>query len=174
MFSTDKVYAVEVSQANDILSKGYNIYRLIDYRGRIYTRVPETIREWGKQRIRWSENSLIYAIQENKKSLIKFSILFLLSLYLVFFPFLILIHISFFFIGLYLLLYLYLNKIRKVVFSKIVYKKYFKKLSFLFYVKIFLFTYIEIILNIYTTIELLIFGGKKLKARKNLDYEINY
>ena len=47
----------------DILSKGFKIYSLIDYRSRIYTEYPTTLRELILQRRRYIENSFILHYQ---------------------------------------------------------------------------------------------------------------
>ena len=65
-FSENTIYSVEESQANDLLSKGFKIYRLSDYRGKIFTETPATIKVWINQKIRWNENSLFFAWQHKR------------------------------------------------------------------------------------------------------------
>ena len=167
-FSTDKIYAVEASQSDDILSKGYSIYRLSDYRGRIYTKMPSKIKEWVQQELRWNENVIVYSLKHKKKTIIKFLFLLLYSIYIFTFPFLFLIHPTFLLIGLFLLLNIYMNKIRRLIFYRIIYGNDFKNIGLKFFIVIIFYIYIEAIIRTYTAIELLIFRSKKLQQRKNI------
>ena len=167
-FSEDKEYAVERSQAADIVSSGYKIYRLVDYRGRIYTRLPDTLKKWMKQRIRWVSNYIIFAVEKDKKGLIKYLVYFLFSMYILIFPVMILIHVSLFLFGIFILFFIYLKTIRKVFYSKLIYGDFFLKLKFQFFIKSLFYMYIKILSNVYIPIELLLTGRKKHKIRRNL------
>ena len=121
----------------DIYSKGYQSYVLFDYRHQLHIDFPSTVREYFNQITVWIENSLIYWYKNNKLGLIKFLGLFVVSLYCVIFPFLIFINFGLFLIGLFILLHLYLAKIRKLIFFKaVVDKQYYQKFGILFYLKI--------------------------------------
>ena len=167
-FTEDRIYDVEMSQGEDILIKGFKIYRLTNYQGRIYSEFPSTIKAWIKQKIRWNENYLVFSYQLKKINLIKFLFLLIVSIYLLVFPFLILFHFGFTLLGLYILLFLYLIKIRRIVFKKITDKEYFTSLKFKFFLKIIFYIYIEALVYVYFSLESLFFGKKYLKKRKNI------
>ena len=168
-FSENSVYSVEVSQGEDLLSKGYKFYRLTDYRGQVYTKVPDTIKSWIRQKIRWNENSIVYTYQHKKIGLVLYFSSFIISLYLLIFPFLMFFNLSFYLIGIFLLVNLYLKKMRRVLFNKLtIQKEFFKKLNLMFFIKVLFYIYIEALVNVYIIFEMIIFGNKKLKKRKNL------
>jgi len=168
-FSENSVYSVEVSQGEDLLSKGYKFYRLTDYRGQVYTKVPDTIKIWIRQKIRWNENSIVYTYQHKKIGLVLYFSLFIISFYLLIFPFLMFFNLNFGLICIFLLFNIYLKKMRRVLFNKLtIQKEFFKKLNLMFFIKILFYIYIEALVYVYIIFEMIIFGNKKLKKRKNL------
>ena len=166
-FSEGKRYAEDRSRGEDIRSKGFKIYSLVDYRSRLYTEFPDTLNKWINQKIRWNENFLIHAYKNNKKNLLKFLILYINSLILLLFPFLYILHQSFLFISVFLLLNLYCIKIRRTIFRlKSVKSNYRSRLSFSFFIKIIFYIYIEALISFYILFELVF--TKQHGKRKNL------
>lgn len=159
-----------MSRGYDLLSKGYKIFKLTHYEGRIYSYMPDSVKKWIKQKIRWNENNIIYGFQKKEaRRIIKFIIASLFSIYLLIFPVFILFHISFVLLGIFIILNLYLIKIRRLFFYKrSMPKKYRDKYGFIFFFKILFYIYVEIIVHFYILVEILLFGGNKLKKRKNL------
>ena len=92
----------------------------------------------------------------------KFLLLNILSLYLIIFPIFIFFHIGLFLLGILILLSMYLKKIRKIIFYKKTIDKEFQfKLKFVFYIKLILYIYVDALVNLYTLIEIILFGNKK-------------
>ena len=168
-FREDMLIATDRSRGYDLLEKGFKVYCLCDYRGLIHSDVPDTIKEFSRRRIRWLENNLIYASEtKKKKDTITFLILFLSSLYLLIFPVLIFLHFALFLLGLYILLSKYLKRLRRILFFKITRQQQIHaNLSFLFYIKMIGYIFLEAIINVYTFFEFYL-NRKKFKERRNL------
>lgn len=164
-FSQNRIDAEDVSRGEDILKKGFRIYTLTDYRGMIYSNIADKKRIFFRQKLRWDENTIIYAYRNRKYyTIVKFFVLILISVYLFIFPFLLLMHIGLFFIGLLILFSLYLKKLRRILFfNKVIEKRFRKRLSFSFYLKIIYYIYIELIINIFLPFDLIKF---LIKVRK--------
>jgi len=167
-FSEDEVYAVERTQGEDILSKGYRIYRLTDFNGRLNTEFPHKIGKWIRQKIRWNENYLVFSYQHERINLAKFLIIFLISIYLLVFPFLFFFHPSLVLIGLFILFSKYLKKLRRIIYTKLTEIEYFNKLKIAFFIKIIFYIYIEALTYIFIFFESIFKGSKNLEKRKNL------
>ncbi|MFX1429011.1 MAG: glycosyltransferase [Promethearchaeota archaeon] len=167
-FTEDRLTPEDLSRGIDIESKGIRTYHLIHSRSLIHADVPDSIRGFFKQRIRWLQNKLIFSRQsKNYKVLLSSILLFLSSLYLLILPLLIFTHIWLVLLGLYILLNKYLLRIRRILFLKKTRPEMEVKLKFLFYFKIFFYIFIELIVNVYMILEI-IFSRKKFKLRRNL------
>ncbi|MFW9973310.1 MAG: glycosyltransferase [Candidatus Odinarchaeota archaeon] len=166
-FSENRLIPEDLSRGIDIASKGIKIYHLIDSRSLIHSDVPDSIKSFFNQRIRWQQSRLLFSFQsKNKKMFLPSILLFLLSLYLLLFPILIFIHIWFVLIEFYIFFNIYLLRIRRILFFKKTRPEMWSKLKFSFYFKIFFYIFLELIVNIYMMLEI-IFSRKKFKARKN-------
>jgi len=148
-----------------IFSKGFKIYWLTDYRGKIFTLFPDSLKKYVLQEFRWRMNSLTNPYLKNKvKIYIKFFLSFLISMYLFSSPFFVFFNINLALIGLIMLLNKYLKKLRKIVFFKrTVNKKFYEKFGLLFFLKLVFFIYIDEILTFYLGINLLITRNKQPK-----------
>ena len=148
-----------------IFSKGFKIYWLTDYRGKIFTLFPDSLKKYFLQEFRWRTNSLTNPYMKKKvKIYIKFLISFLISMYLLSSPFFIFFNINLTLIGLIMLLNQYLKKLRKIVFFKrTANKKFYEKFGLLFFLKLVFFIYIDVILTFYLGINLLITRNKQPK-----------
>lgn len=162
-FTEEGIIAEDVSAGQDILSKGYKIYSLTSYQSRIYTDFPKSIRELTEQRKRYIQNSYISAkINKNKLKFIKLIALILISIYFLIAPLFLFVNYGLFFIGLFIILFIYIRNIRRYVFFKlIVDKQYYKKFHKLLFIKIFYYIVIELIINVITFFSL-------TTVRKNL------
>ena len=167
-FTENRNIAEDVSRGLDILSKGFNIYSLIDYRSCIYTDFPKTFKELLEQRKRQIENALINSFRNKRvKIILKFLALLLGSLYILVFPLFLLLHYGLFFIGVYILLFMYLKKIRYYIFfRRIVDKKYYTKFRMRFFIKIIFYIYIEMISTILIPFDLILYKKKLKKKNK--------
>jgi len=135
-----------------ILSKGYKIYWLNHYNSSIYTFFPDTLKTYFKQEIRWRKNLLFDPWEKHKKmTIFKFVLLIIYSFIIVSIPvFLILNYFLFASIGLILFLNKYLIKIRRYIFLKITMNKTVnQKFDLLFFMKLFLYIYLDAILTLY-------------------------
>jgi len=92
-----------------------------------------------RQNIRWVQNAFFFRFYKTKgKTIIRFIALILFSFSLLVFPFLIFINYHIFIIWLLLLMYIYLKKIREVIFFKRTTDvNYYGKLGLMFYFKIY-------------------------------------
>jgi len=151
-----------------IINKGYKILKIyhpievFDY--------PEKIRVFISQNVRWIENSLLFRYRNNKIKFIKAIFSLFMGIYILIFPFFILLNFGLFMIGLCLLLNFYLKTIRYYTFYiKTKEQKEFQKTHFIFFIKIFYYIYIEIIIKILSFFEL-IFNKKKYRERKNISH----
>jgi glycosyltransferase involved in cell wall biosynthesis len=150
-FSEEEKFATDKSMAIDIHNAGYKIYHLIHYKSRMQNLgMPITFKTWKRQRTIWLTNKMIYSFKFKKiKIVLKFFFLIIASLYLLVFPILIIFSINLFMLGIYLFLWIYLKKIRKIIFYKKTTKKQYQyKIKNIFYLKLIGFYYMEIIINI--------------------------
>ncbi len=164
-FSEDKIYATDISMGNDFLNKGYKIYRLVDWRGRIYVDYYDTFKEYAKQKIVWAENSLIYHGQKDKLNIIRFVFFWIFALYVIIFPLFLFLHLSLFLIGLFILFGSYLRKVRKYLFYKSIIKGNVKFGRF-FIIKILFYYYIENFVNIFIPFHMLYYIIKTSKRKQ--------
>ncbi|NVM36985.1 MAG: glycosyltransferase family 2 protein [Candidatus Lokiarchaeota archaeon] len=148
-----------------IYSKGFKIYWLTDYRGKIFTFFPDTLKIYFLQEFRWRMNSLTNPYMKKKvRVYIKFLISFLLSIYLLSSPFFTFFNINLALIGLIMLLSKYLKKLRKIVFFKrTTNKEFYEKFGLLFFLKLVFFIFIDEILTVYLGFKLLISRKKQPK-----------
>ncbi len=169
-FNTNRNWAEDSSRGHDIISKGFKIFRLPNYRAGIYSVIPDTIRSWVKQKIRWNENARIYSFETNlKKTILKVIIVTILGAYLLIYPFLIFVNFGFVSLGIVIFISSFLLKIRRLIFfNKAVEKEFQISVNILFFVKILFYIYVEAFVHLYIAFELLIFRGEKLRKRKNL------
>ncbi len=147
-FSENKNYATDQSMAEDLMNNGFKIFQTIDYRANMYDAgQPYNFKTLSHQNKIWISNSLIYSVKTNKKFLFKFLILWGISFYLLIFPILLILNLSFIIIGLFLILSLYLKRVRRIVaYIEVFEKKYRYRLSILFYLKMIYYLYLEIII----------------------------
>ncbi len=148
----------------DIISKGYQIYQLIDPRSSVATDYPSHIRTYINQNKRWIENGLISNEYEKKRlKRIAFFLNTLFLLYIFITPIFIFINLYLFLTGLLFILFKYLKIIRQYIFYKISTNKRFQlKFNYTFFIVILFYIYIEFITNINVIYDL-IFHRKKLR-----------
>ncbi|MFX1500826.1 MAG: glycosyltransferase [Promethearchaeota archaeon] len=153
----------------DINALGFKIYHIINYETASFN-FPFKVKDYLHQNVRWIENNLHFSMQT--KNWIRFLKLFFLvvySLYIIIFPIFLLFNLNLFYIGLLVLLSLYLKKLRKIIFYIISTEKEKRmKLGFIFYVEIIFYSYVEVFMNIYVLIEF-VFFRKRYKMRKNIE-----
>lgn len=152
---------------NDLKKYNYRIYYIANLLGETYN-YPEKIKKFFPQQLRWMENAYYGRIKRKKiLFLIKLFFATLISIYLLIFPFLIF-NINLIVIGLYILFFLYLKKIRKIIFFKKTDANSLElDLNIIFYVKLIFYIYLEAVLIIIVAIEIMFFK-KNYKKRKNI------
>ena len=150
----------------DLSSKGYKSFKLIDSEIQSLT-FPISMNKFFHQNIKWIENSLFYSIKNKKIRLIKFASLAIISLYIIITPLFISFNIYFFLIGIIFFSSMYLKRIRKLTFFKLVNKNDLIKFNIIFFIKLIYFTYLDIIVNVIVCFEIF-FYRKAYKKRKNL------
>jgi len=151
----------------DLKSQKYKIYFNLDLLGETYN-YPNTISNFIPQQLRWMENAFYRRREERRKLfIVKKTIATLISIYLLISPFLFF-NINLIMIGLYILLFIYLEKIRKIIFYKKTDASLLEfNLSLFFYIKIIFYIYLGAFLNIIVAIEIIFFKSK-YKKRKNI------
>ncbi|MFX1311244.1 MAG: glycosyltransferase [Promethearchaeota archaeon] len=163
-FYDDQLFpASDRFRAQLITSKGFEIYWLSDYRGRIYTYYPDNLKTYFSQEFRWRKNAITNPYRKKKKTyIIKFLLLFLLSSYLIISPFLFFLNIYLTLIGLSIFIFKYLFKIRKILNFKItVDKTYFHKFGMLFLIKMVFYLFLDAIITIYLAFNLISYKNPK-------------
>lgn len=161
-FPDDSLFpASDRFRATIITSKGFKIYWLSDYRGYIYTKYPNSVKEYFFQEFRWRKNALTNLHQKDrKKIIIKFIFLFLISLYILIFPLLLFINFQFVLIDLMIITSIFYKKIRKYIFLRsTVDEELYVKFGVKFFFYLLLYIYIDVILTIYLGFDS-IFGKK--------------
>ncbi|MFX1498967.1 MAG: glycosyltransferase, partial [Promethearchaeota archaeon] len=151
----------------DLKKKNYKIYRIVELSGETYN-FPEKISDFIPQQLRWMENAYYRRIEEGKKLfLLKKFLTTLLSIYLLIIPFLAF-NINLIVIGLYILLFIYIKKIRKLIFFKKSEPSSIEiNFNIVFYIKLIFYIYVEALLNVIVAIETIFFKDK-YKKRKNI------
>ena len=165
-FFEDKLFlATDRVRGPLISSKGFKLYWLTDYRGKIFTYFPDSLKKYILQEFRWRMNSLTNPYMKKKaKNYIKFLISFLISMYLLSSPFFIFFNVNLALICLILLLSKYLKKLRKIVFFKrTTNSRFYEKFGLLFFLKLVFFIFIDEILTVYLGFKLLISRKKQPK-----------
>ncbi|MFX1570575.1 MAG: glycosyltransferase [Promethearchaeota archaeon] len=167
-FSENRKFATDRSMAFDIRDKGFKIYILKDYRANMYNAgLPYNFKMFKRQRIVWITNFLIYSHKSKKiGNIIKFLLLIVISLYLFIFPIFLFFNFGLFLIGLFFLTWIYLKRIRRIIFHKMIMdKRFYKKLSYKFFIKMIYFIYMELLINIILIYNLIIFIRKIRKFK---------
>lgn len=155
-----------------IKEKGFKIYGMINEYVECFN-YPTSISKYFNQNLRWIENSFYRKREEkNKIVLIKLLLILLISFYMVIFFFLLFFDFIYLYFGLAILLYFYLQKLRKLIFFKKIDENS-DKINFglWFYIKIIFFIYIDILMNINMFLEI-VFFKKKYKKRKKFALEL--
>jgi len=149
-------------------TKNFRLKHLIENRAETFN-YPSTIMESIKQNIRWIENSLSTMFRSKKIiSILKFILLLVISIYILISPFLIFVNIYLSIFGLFFFISQYLSRIRKCIFYKMTANNEQKvNLSFVFFLKLIFYTYLDVLIRIVAFCEV-IFFKKKYKKRKNL------
>ncbi len=152
----------EITRAKDIISNGFRIYRLKDFRSAIYTEYPTNYKELYNRRRRYIGYRLNYYFQTKSiKSILKVYLLFLISIFLFLLPIILFFHLGLFFIGVFIFFSIYLKRVRKYIFFRMfINKKDFGRFGLTFPIKMIFYTVIEILLNVLMFIAL--FFKKKL------------
>lgn len=160
-FTESRNFATDRSIALDLVNNGYKIYKLKHYSSRIQVEFPDNIKELLHQKLIWGENFLIYSFKHRKANLIKFSALLVGSLIIAIIPFLIIINLKIFFLSLSIVFFIYLKKLRRIIFWRISNpKEYNKPLDVIFFIKIVFYIYIEAIIVILTSIHIFLVSYK--------------
>lgn len=168
-FQEDNYFAAtDRVRGPQIISKGFRIYQLRDYQGKIFTYYPDSMKEYILQELRWRENSLTNPyLRKKMKMFIKYVISFLLSLYIIVFPLIFFFNLSLLIIGILILFINYLIKLRKVIFFKItVDKDYYRKFGIIFFIKIIPYIYIDALITIFVGFNIIL---HKIKRKNSLD-----
>ncbi|MBN1216059.1 MAG: glycosyltransferase [Candidatus Lokiarchaeota archaeon] len=150
-FTENEKIATDKSMANDINNKGYNIFHLTHYNSRMMDQsLPSDLKSWKRQRSIWLSNNFIYYLKFNKiKNIIKFFLLIIISIYIMIFPIFLFLNYILFTLGVYFFEWIYVQKIRKVIFYlKTTEKKYQFNLNYKFYLKLLGLIIIEMMINI--------------------------
>jgi len=164
-FTEKRSYDDNVSISLDLYSKGYNAYRCSKM-VQSFT-YPKKILKFINQNLRWIENSQFFNLKNNKNRFFKFFLVFLISLYLFTFPFLLFMNTYLFLFGILILFSYFLKKIRKIIFYKLNNEVYSISLNFKFFLKLIYYIYVDALVNIIAIFEIL-FYRKAYKKRKNL------
>lgn len=168
-FNEDRNIAEDVSRGIDIQSKGYKIFSLVDYRSRIATDFPKSLKELFKQRNRQIENTLILSYRRGSVGyILKFMALYLASIIVAIFPLFLIYNLGIFSIGVSILLFMYIKKIRAYIFyNKTNNSLYYTKFRAFFFIQIVFYIYIEMLHNLYIPIDLIVY---KMKNRRTQAY----
>jgi len=154
--------------AEDIIQENEKILHFRGYMGEIY--IPIKFRELLNQNLRWIENSYF----RNKKEgnifyLLKFHIFLFISFIFVFSPILVIFNIRLLFLWILFLSAYYLKRIRKIIIFEVAFGNYVEfHYNILFFIKIILFIYMDVVIKIIAFFEILFFKNK-YKKRKNLN-----
>ncbi len=172
-FNESKYYAEDRARGEDIRAKGFKIYSLNDYRAKLYSEFPDTIKKWINQKLRWNENFIIYSYQKKiRKNLIKFILTLFYSFLIIILPILSFLHLGFLLIELYILFFTYCLKIRRFIFhKKIVDKRFYVKPRKSLFLKMIFYIFIEVLIYSYIPFELLF--TNKFKKKKNINVQKN-
>ncbi len=148
-----------------IYKKGYRIFWINDIRGQVYTYYPESIKKYIKQEVRWRKNSLTDSKQKHKNKMrIRFLLSLISSLFILSFPIFIFFNAWLAMIGILLLFFLMLKKVRKFFFLKFSgYKSHYPKFGFLLFFKMVFYSYIENLMTVYLAFDIV----KSRMERKN-------
>jgi cellulose synthase/poly-beta-1,6-N-acetylglucosamine synthase-like glycosyltransferase len=151
-----------------LIDNGFKIYALNDLNVPSLT-YPTNIKDYINQNLRWVENYLFTKIYQKKYFLlIRFLIKIMISIYFIISPLLIFINIYYPLFGWLIFLSLYLKKIRKILFYHFSLNKSTNfKCGLRFFLKMFLYIYIDELMIIIVIFEIL-FYRKNYRKRKNL------
>ncbi|MFX1444391.1 MAG: glycosyltransferase [Promethearchaeota archaeon] len=155
-FEEDRVVATDISRGYDIISKGYKIFCLTDYRSAIYTDYPKNFRELHEQRKRYLSNSLINSVKNRKIiPVMKYIFLLIISFYILISPIFLFFNTGLFIIGLLMVFFFYLKNIRRILIFKSIYKRgLYPKFNKSLFIKMVYFIIIELFINVLTIFSL--------------------
>lgn len=153
----------------DVIKYDYTIFQLITDGIESIT-YPVKIREYISQNIRWLQNFYYNIYKTKGKIILNYLILFFVATYLLVFPFLLLLNLGLFLLGVLLILNIYLKKIRKILFFRQTFDRtFYGKTKLGFYFVLIFYIYLDGIITLYTFFEILVLGNKRFKKRKNID-----
>ncbi|MBD3211520.1 MAG: glycosyltransferase [Candidatus Lokiarchaeota archaeon] len=154
--------------AGDLIRNNFKILHIREYEGEIY--LPPNIKELFNQNLRWIGNSYFRSKNKgNYRFLAKYYTFFFVSLFFLLLPLIMILEFKLFWIWLIIFLMYYIKRIGRVILFKISFGKQIPfSYGFIFYIKIALFLYVDILIKIVSLIEITFFKSK-YKNRKNLD-----
>ncbi|MFX1427882.1 MAG: glycosyltransferase [Promethearchaeota archaeon] len=155
-FNEHRLIPEDISRGFDIISKGFKVYCLNDYRSRIFSDFPTTIKQYTILRRKYIQNKLIFSLLYKKRFFFfKYILLLLISIYLLISPIFIFFNIGLFYIAIVIFLSIYFSRIEKfIMFRILIPKELYKKFRKVLFFKIFYYIYIEIIVNVLTLFNL--------------------
>lgn len=151
---------------SDIRKKGYQIFVISNSMVESFN-YPLEVKDYINQNLRWLENFLFTTFKENKLRFAKFLGLTFISIYIYLSPLLIFLNPNTFYIGMALIFSMYLKKLRKILFLISTNGKTSLNLNPKFYIKLLFYIYLDLLMNIIVSFEMLFFR-KAYKKRKNL------
>ncbi len=170
-FNEERGIATDKSMALDINNVGYKIYKLTHPNSRMLNQnMPSNFKAWRRQRSIWQTNDFKYIIKFKKRGkFLKFLFLTFLSLYLLIFPIFLFFNITLFLFGFYLLIWIYFQKIRKIIFSLNTDEKESGfDINLIFYFKVFCFILLELYINIILIYDLIVYFKKNKKKTEKV------
>lgn len=168
-FTYQKLIPTDGLMGRDIYSKGFQAYRLVDFRHRIYVDYSDSLKEYFHQRLVWNENFLYSNMKRhNILNLIKFLFLWSISTYSLIFLILIIFDIRFLFPGVLILFTTYFKKIRRIItFTKTIDKRYYDSYNIPFFFYLIFFILFDFIINSYVLFHFFYFS-RKLKRVQDI------
>ncbi|MFX0105642.1 MAG: glycosyltransferase [Candidatus Hodarchaeota archaeon] len=155
-FNEKRMLPEDHSRGYDLISKGFKIYMLVDYRSRMYSAYPNNLKEYFEQRKRYFANAIL-SLKFYKKRIyyFRFLFVFLMSVFILMSPIFLFIHISFIIISFFMVLEFYFIKIRKYLFfRKIVEESVYQNFHKILFLKLFFYVCVEILINVLVLIRI--------------------
>ncbi|MEJ2249425.1 MAG: glycosyltransferase [Candidatus Lokiarchaeota archaeon] len=156
-----------ISTSLDFKKLGIKSYNLIETTAPSLT-YSNRIGDYFNQQTRWIENT--FYIHFSKKDtfwILRYILLVIISISVFILPFLVILNVIFLYLLLFILIAYYFKKIRKIVFIRKVYPNNGLDLSIQFLLKVLLYIYVDFLINIVATFEI-VFFKKAYKRRKNI------